>query len=305
MNLIIAAAYGYSHESILPFLTSLRERVENFHLVLLVTSDCPLTRIDDLEKDARIQLYPVQSTRMYRASRRLADRPTVARILALICHRQACLKGNWRSPRWYYLHHLTHVALARYLHARRLLATSHFQYERVLLTDIRDVVFQADPFKRTGHGLHTGLENKQVRDTTPNTWWIDRLLEDWSHIDTIRDQITICSGVTIGSREAIVDYLELMTGQILEKLPVHAFDFSEQFGFDQGIHNYILRGSHSLPMTLEENGVSDLIATLDNSNLDEFHFNEEGELCNREHIPVAIVHQYDRHEVLAKQLTAR
>lgn len=305
MNLIIAAAYGYSHESILPFLTSLRERVENFHLVLLVTSDCPLNRNEDLGKDSRIQLYPVQSTRMYRASRRLADRPTAARILALICHRQASLKGNWRSPGWHSLHHLMHVALARYLHARRLLANGHFPCERVLLTDIRDVVFQTDPFKRIGQGLHTGLENKPVKDTTPNTWWIDRLLEDWSRIDTIRDETTICSGVTIGSRAAIVDYLELMTEQILEKLPVHAFEFSCQFGYDQGIHNYILRGNHGLPITLEENGVSDLIATLDNSNLEEFRVNELGQLCNRNLAPVAIVHQYDRHEALAKQLTAR
>lgn len=245
---------------------------------------------------------------LYRISRYLADeKPTIARILALVCHRLARLRdGSWINTGWYQLHHLIHIADSRYLHARRLLARGRFdRYERILLTDVRDVVFESDPFEKVGHGLHTGLENRTIKDLTPNSWWINRLLESWREIDTIRDQTTICSGVTIGGREAAVGYLDLMGEQILEALPVLAFEFGPQFGYDQGIHNCILRGSHHLPLTLKENGSSDLIATLDNSNLAEFRFNEQGELCNRAHSPVAIVHKYDRHAELARKVSSR
>lgn len=55
-NLTIAAAYGYEHEDVRAFLQSLRERFENFHLVLLVTPECPLNRVVELQDDERIEL---------------------------------------------------------------------------------------------------------------------------------------------------------------------------------------------------------------------------------------------------------
>lgn len=56
--------------------------------------------------------------------------------------------------------HILNAVIQRFFRYHRLLAESGHRFPRALLADIRDVVFQCDPFPRDG--LHVFAENERI-----------------------------------------------------------------------------------------------------------------------------------------------
>jgi hypothetical protein len=109
------------------------------------------------------------------------------------------------------------------------------EYKYVLLTDVRDVYFQRDPFDfAIGNGLYCATEGKtkKIRDCSFNGRWVE-FIYGKEGLSDIGNNIISCAGTTIGTTEIILDYLAEVLSEI-EKLA------DAKTAIDQAIHNYLI-----------------------------------------------------------------
>src|SRR6476620_1064848 len=103
----------------------------------------------------------------------------------------------------------------------------------VMLCDSRDVVVQSDVFEKIDQmGLVTGQEAKRIGECSYNQMRIsqsygrDVLRELW-------DEWIICSGVSLGPRKIVLEYVDAM---------IKEFNRIDKYGImDQPTHNYLIR----------------------------------------------------------------
>lgn len=107
----------------------------------------------------------------------------------------------------------------------------------VLITDVRDVYFQADPFGPQTpivKGLHVFEEHESV--TTTN-WMVSHPIPTCKGVH-IGDHPMICSGTTIGTRESMIEYINVMYDEFKLWMKDEKCHF-QMNGDDQSIHNYL------------------------------------------------------------------
>jgi hypothetical protein len=300
-NLILTANYAASElELPTPFLRSLRATGSQTDVVLIANHGSPADekRLADLMPGARLWV-PVPKQR-YRILRRLATTfPALARSVA------GRLRDTWqRQPACrvaieHRAAYLLNITCSRYFLARQFLQQVKDHYDHVMLADSRDVVFQRDPFAGLPIGLTTGLESGLVRDQPANCEWLQHLFGDdpaFPMEDILAEKV-ICSGVTLGDTASVAAYLERLCAEFMDKLPrmIH------RPYLDQGIHIGLLRTGQIAGAHLTSNG-QDCIATLGTSDLREFSIAPSGGLLASNGSLVSVVHQYDRHKILATKI---
>ncbi len=176
-------------------------------------------------------------------------------------------------------------------------------YERVLFTDVRDVVFQSDPLARPWPGgVSAVLEADEV--TVGGCAWTSR----WLRLHLGEDALAAvaarplsCSGTVVAPHAAMVDYLERMTALLVPFAPG-----PNMAGFDQGVHNCLVHGQ-------APGGPLPEVHFTDNAGpvLTLGHRHEPpavdaaGNVFNDAGVPAVMVHQYDRHPGLFKQVRER
>jgi hypothetical protein len=298
-NLILGAATGYSPSALRVFLASLAASGFHGKVALLVYPD-QLDTIVDLRAHG---VTPVMVERSWRGfpksiTNRLSNRGRM-RQLHLWIDVAAGLLSQWKGLRfgilWALAAPLHHIANRRYYEYWKFLTSVHGEFDRVLLADTRDVVFQADPFQwpiRTplavfGEGAHTPVNGEPC-----NKGWIEYLYGE-SGLDSIRHKQILCSGTTMGTLTGIIDYLEIMIDE--------AFSRTDKIigpgGVDQGMHIWLFWNGRLPAATLFQTGEGP-VATLHLENPESFQFDRSGNLLNRDGSIVPIVHQYDRHPQL-------
>jgi hypothetical protein len=177
---------------------------------------------------------------------------------------------------------------------------------RILLADVRDVVFQRNPFEiELGDGLCCFLENEVLDLATcvANSGWL-ACAYGKDVLERIGRNRISCSGTTIGTGPAVRAYLAAITAglrAIDERTPniMHVIA-----GIDQCVHNYLLY-SDALPGTRLYSNEFGPIATLNYVNPADFRFDDLGLLLNHNGAPYHILHQYDRHIELAARVLRR
>ena len=133
-----------------------------------------------------------------------------------------------------------HVQLSRHVRYGELLRGAEKEYERILLTDVTDVVFQSDPFAQLPDDeLLCFLEGpgRTIGQSENNRSWVEQIYGS-EGLERIKNYEISCSGTTIGSHRAIVDYIDLLLQPAKPNLMVPLMKYR---GHDQGIHNYLLR----------------------------------------------------------------
>jgi hypothetical protein len=107
----------------------------------------------------------------------------------------------------------------------------------VLVTDARDVIFQRNPFGDDVPSSVQGLQvfQEHVNMTTAN-WLTEWPIRECKGV-TYKEPM-LCSGTTIGTREAMLQYLTIMYDEMKVWIsdPKCRFDIN---GDDQSIHNYL------------------------------------------------------------------
>lgn len=186
-----------------------------------------------------------------------------------------------------------HCQSARFIYFLSYLKR-HPEYEAVLLTDVRDVVFQDNPFSTPADALHVFEEYGGITlgNQINNAKWIDTLYGADALADLAPFPI-ICCGVTLGSTSAMIEYLRLMCHDIVTRY--------SGWGTDQGIHNYLVRKERLQDVTVHPFGYGAAmhVGIAPRSAL---ATDVEGRVLTKDGTVCPIIHQYDRHEDLRRSL---
>src|SRR5262249_670571 len=124
-------------------------------------------------------------------------------------------------------------------------------YDRVLLSDVRDVFFQRDPFLSDYEsGLHAFLEEKgrTIATCLGNRRMVIEAFGA-SMLDEIGDCEPSCAGITIGDQESILQYLHYVITLTFEARQMRLVS-----PVDQGIHNYVVHKPLLPRVHLHSNG---------------------------------------------------
>jgi hypothetical protein len=163
-------------------------------------------------------------------------------------------------------------------------------YASVMLTDVRDVIFQRNPFDFDfGDNLCCFLEDSRIpiSKCAFNSNW---LLKGFGAetLEALGVKAISCSGINIGSYEAILEYLQVMLDHMLKLKSKH------DKGIDQGVHNYILHNRYLKNVRVFENENGPVLTMGHTVDLPH-RFNSEGFIVNQNDTVVNVLHQYDRH----------
>ena len=145
---------------------------------------------------------------------------------------------------------MTHLS-SRFFTYLDFLVRHGTNYRHVMLTDLRDVVFQADPFAvALPADIVFAQERCRLANCPVNRAWV---VQGYGNAvaDNMRDCLISCAGTTFGTVGGILRYLTAMTSELTSR-PV-----AIEGGIDQGVHNYIV---HMRPLGNAWLDTSDSIA---------------------------------------------
>jgi hypothetical protein len=196
-------------------------------------------------------------------------------------------------------HGVFHLFYRRHLLYLQFLREHRTKYDRVFLTDCRDVYFQADPFGWNPHGLHLFLEEPRyrIKDSPHNSAWLRHQFGE-AVLDQMKDEYISCAGTTFGDIQSILGYLEAMVA-----FSMKARSLEDPDG-DQGIHNYLLRSKYFPQVTAHENRRGPVM-TLGNVAPEAARLNSQGLVINDDGEVAPVLHQYDRIPHVQKILLER
>ena len=176
------------------------------------------------------------------------------------------------------------------------------KYDKILITDVTDVVFQNNPFsletKKDFIIFAEEYEGESIMDNSFNSRWIKITFGD-DVLNKIGDYPIICAGTTIGSYKNIMNYLKSMVVTMTERIEKNPSIVTE--GIDQGVHNFIVRTGDIIFKNPEIRSSGDFIATIgltckeepDKIKIEEDYVKVDGMIPS-------IVHQYNRSEEIIK-----
>ena len=162
--------------------------------------------------------------------------------------------------------------------------------DHVMLTDVRDVVFQSNPFESCkDDGIYFFEEDNSMtlQSCSYNSNWI---LQAYGQkiLDALGYKPIICAGVTIGRLKEIRDYLGIICDQ-LKRVPALR-------GIDQGVHNVMVYTGRFPHAVIQANEAGP-VYTLHHVKSGNIRIDQDGHIISKYGIP-AVVHQYDRHPLL-------
>lgn len=196
---------------------------------------------------------------------------------------------------------VSHIQVTRYLRYWELLRESATQYDRILLTDVTDVLFQADPFIGAPPGeLLVFLEDERaaISGCESNSFWVREFFGAEVLARLARCPIS-CSGTTMGTHGALLEYLPKL---MFHAQPERLTRLPSARGYDQGIHNYLLHTGALPQARAVPNG--DWIYTLGHVPPREIVLSSTG-LLTAEGRRSPIVHQWTYHPAVAEWVRAR
>ncbi len=171
------------------------------------------------------------------------------------------------------------------------------QYQNIFLTDIRDVIFQEDPFNAIiNEKLQVAVEEVLIGENEYNSNWIRALMGE-DYFQSVKTKNVLCSGTILGNRSIVLQYLEFVTNLINEK-GVHLDTGEKVFIIDQGAFIvFCYTHPELIHMHTNANGKIFTMSYIQNMIL-----TSTGELINKNNEPYSVVHQYDRYRFLVEML---
>jgi hypothetical protein len=206
------------------------------------------------------------------------------------------LPWAWKMVSRYYRHHRLNEKDFRYLVINCSRFFCYHQYlsglqqkpKFVFQADIRDIVFQKNPFSFPFHpGLSVATECRAI---IKSKCAIKHLCETVGPLEMwriARREIINC-GTIMADFETTMQYLELLISHFNR-----AFFWALFEGIDQALHTYFVHKNLLNPICIYNNWNGPFL-TMDNVTVTSERKNSEGYLCNDDGSVIPIVHQYDR-----------
>lgn len=264
-NLILTSGSGYKFYHLQPFLDTLVSTGYQDEVVFFV-SDTDDTTLLKLKK------YPINVIQFTYDYPYLPNNPNVAEHIP--------------AP----LDFVPHPKTIRYILYLAYLKAHENQFENIMVTDVRDVIFQKDPFDfQIGNKIYGYLEDdrQMIKDNYFNANWIKEAFGSKAFGD-IGNKPIVCSGITIGNYLLMVDYLEKLTHYIINVV-------KDKGCKDQGIHNYLIHTNQVKQVELipdDEGPVSTISSYKD---VTDVLLDKTKQVRSKQGQLVNVVHQYDRH----------
>jgi hypothetical protein len=191
-----------------------------------------------------------------------------------------------------------HPACSRYFRHYLHLQRYSSCYDKVLLSDVRDVLFQADPFVSPAASRGTVfLEHDATHGCEhSNDLWVSVGYGE-EGLSRLRGRRVSCSGTTLGPTAAMLVYLERMVCE----LALRARRFCGCDGVDQGVHNW-LYWTGNLPGFEGCENFRGPVLTMSGLPRDRIRFDAQGYIVGPDEQVVPVLHQYDRFPDLAPGL---
>ncbi|GMH87822.1 hypothetical protein TrST_g8529 [Triparma strigata] len=169
--------------------------------------------------------------------------------------------------------------------------------DMVLLADVRDMAFQGDPFSivtRPGLYVFNGVESMTIGQDGWNGGWVKDCFGN-GVFQQLYDKKIICSGVSLGTIDSILSYLDLMAST----MGTPSFAQCERNGVDQGVHNVLI---HTDKLTGSIYKYDQMSGPVANMQAKVMSLTSDFRVVNNANGDVPIMHQYDRYETLMTHL---
>lgn len=292
-DLILATSFGYTYEQLRPFLRSLKGTGFDGEIVLFIGNTSQSTQ-RQLRADG-VQLVPF----FYPYKRAHKMRNPLYRVWPWV---RGFFAGTEKPETLARLSAPFHnISTLRYLLYHRFLKSRAGRYRAIFLTDLRDVCFQRNPFAEAQPKmLRFYVEEPPftVGACPNNSRWIREFFGEEA-LREIGSFPIICSGTTLGDYDSIVDYLERFILTFRRALSIM------RVGADQGIHNFLARTELASTITLCPNRESEVLTMGLMPREETWARNAQGQLIDAGGTPYAVLHQFDRHEALNREILAR
>lgn len=182
-----------------------------------------------------------------------------------------------------------HTQSSRYFGYLDFLARNIGHYANVMISDLRDVVFQSDPFEKPlPADIVFARERCLLGESPVNRNWVADIYGR-AVAYNLRDYVVSCSGTTFGSASGMLRYLVAMATEISG---LAGRDVLLVRGMDQGIHNYLIRMRPLRDAWFDP--TDSLVATMHYIPDNSVRITPEGILIDGRCVPV--VHQWDRNK---------
>lgn len=277
MNLILTSIYGLSAEKVEPFFRSLRMSGCHDKVVVFANQISP-------ECVAMLASYQARVIDFESFGFQVAYASLIKRLVSLP---QAIYRAYWQYSRDV---RCLIVNCWRFFGFQEYLATLQHKPEFVLLSDVRDVVFQSNPFDypfKPGLSVASECIRGTIGHSHGNSKWLWEVA-GWREMRRLADRVPLCSGTIVADHDTMLKYLRLMTEHLKRCFFWGLFD-----AIDQGLHNYFVHNQMIKPLRVFPNWNGPFL-TLDNEEVRPKNKNCNGYLCNQDGSVIPIVHQYDR-----------
>jgi hypothetical protein len=166
------------------------------------------------------------------------------------------------------------------------------EFDKVLLTDVRDVVFQKDPFDfPMEESLYVAMESREkiIGTCEYNSRWVVNGYGE-EKLAELADHIVSCAGTTMGPMPQVKRYLHTLLTAIIGLKD--AYNCA-----DQAVHNDLLHSGVLQPVKQLFNDNTPILTV---GHEFSFKHDKQGYLLDGAGHRANTVHQYDRHPELMK-----
>lgn len=181
-------------------------------------------------------------------------------------------------------------AVSRFFRFLEFLLALPDEYDRVFISDTRDVVFQEDPFAfDDGAALNFFMESptQTIGSCKFNSSWIKNCFGR-TVLRELRDKQISCVGTVLGNPQEIIKHFQKMT-ELLSTVKKKKLN---QFGSDQAVHNFIIYRNLIEGFSIVENGVH--VNTMAYAARNDFVIGPDSIIRYQDGRVVPVMHQYDR-----------
>jgi hypothetical protein len=296
--IVLGCATDYSADQIRPFASTLRKTGFSGQIGIVIYRD-QLDELAGVANQLAVTLIPTTrvpqflpdfvGARIQNRNRMGCVHRAIAKVAPAFCRNRVILRFLTETLRHFY-----HISCGRYFIYFRCLEERRRRFSHVLITDVRDVIFQSDPFRYAARrGLYCFLDpTVHLGDEALNTRWMVNLFGE-KYYQSRKGQKLFCSGTVLGDRNSMIGYLHKMCLMLIRVLPQAV----GQVGDDQAAHNFLLWEGDLPDVIACENG-ENAVMTLKNADAGSFVFDENGSLLNLDGSPAPVLHQYDFHSLL-------
>ncbi len=219
----------------------------------------------------------------------------IMNLLWKLFYRQQNSSDILHGRAYNFVKRFSRICTMRFYYYYEFLVSHRAEYDRVVLTDVRDVVFQKDVFGVSwDENLHCFLEadGHPISSDKWNAYWIEKI-GGASLLQKLGSCTISCAGVTFGATPVMLRYLQSMCEHLSSTI--------DRLDLDQGFHNVLIWTKELDAITLGQCAQSEVL-TMGLMADEAIRCDEQGRILNNDGSLVSIVHQYDRKPAIATKL---